>query len=176
MQSERILRLLIARIDAIADAIRAYHHKRDSHERAHAQTNKVTMRVLVATASFAFLAAVSSLISSWIFHNQLNEMRTEQRAWLGPTRAYFASPPSEVNTPSVVIEYQNTGKTPALDVSLHLTPKNFASGKKGTLEESVVIKRLKNKCTSKAPTRYGFTAYPQMPYSVLLKRTRGLSG
>ena len=130
MQGERIIRLLITRIDAVADAIHAYRNKRDSHERARAKSDKITIRVLFATAFFAFLAAASSLLASWIFYGQLNVTKREsnlsERAFLDVEKLKVTNLGVLPGVPGFSAEqdvtwqfspvFKNSGKTPAVNI------------------------------------------------------------
>jgi hypothetical protein len=61
-------------INPIADAIRAYHRRRDSHERYRAKRERINIVVLGLTAASALVAAFAAIYSSWIFLGQLGEM------------------------------------------------------------------------------------------------------
>lgn len=69
-------------IDAVANAIGAYHRKRDSHDYEQRKADKITVVILTITACFAAIAAIAGAISDWIFFAQLNEMRADGRPWI----------------------------------------------------------------------------------------------
>ena len=76
LQGQRIvIRDLINRIDAIANAIYAYNEKRDTHERRRSKNEKITIVALSLAAGFAFLTFVAAGISDVIFYGQLDEMQ-----------------------------------------------------------------------------------------------------
>jgi hypothetical protein len=76
LQGQRIvIRDLINRINAIANAIYAYNEKRDTHERRRSKNEKITIVALSLAAGFAFLTFVAAGISDVIFYGQLGEMQ-----------------------------------------------------------------------------------------------------
>jgi hypothetical protein len=77
----------------------------------------VTIIVSSVTAFFAFLAAGAAITSGWIFYGQLQEMREEERAWVGPISAGLPNGlPQEGNPATITVQYHNTGREPAIDV------------------------------------------------------------
>jgi hypothetical protein len=83
--------------------------------------NQITLSSL--TTGFTFLAAVAALASGWIFYGQLQEMREEKRAWVGPISAGFPNGlPQAGNPANVSVQYHNTGREPAIDVYSDLSP------------------------------------------------------
>jgi hypothetical protein len=75
LHSQRLVsRDLITHVNAIVDAIHAYHKKRDTHEHTHSKNEKVTIIALFLAASFAFLAAVAAWGANWVFYRQWGEM------------------------------------------------------------------------------------------------------
>ncbi len=106
---ERGVGFLPTHIDAVAEAIGAYHNKRDTHERRKSKTDKVTVIILAVTAVFAVIAAGLSGISDWIFYRQLDEMRADQRPWVGLDGI---QPIQGAN--AIYVSITNSGKSPAL--------------------------------------------------------------
>jgi hypothetical protein len=63
------------------------------------------------------VAAGAAIWSGWVFHGQLQEMREEKRAWVGPIGAGLPNGlPQEGNPATIVVQYRNTGREPAFDV------------------------------------------------------------
>jgi hypothetical protein len=84
---------------------------------------KITTVVSSLTAFFAFLAAAAAIASGWIFYGQLEEMREERRAWVGPISAGFQNGLPQTGSPATVsVQYHNTGREPATDVFSDLSP------------------------------------------------------
>ena len=104
--------------DAVADAINAYHKKRDTYEESQAQRDNVNVIVLSLTGAFALLAASAAIVSNWIFYGQLREMQNEKRAWVGVTGAAIEAPIREGHGVKMKLDYINTGKEPATGVIL----------------------------------------------------------
>jgi hypothetical protein len=103
--------------DAVADAIDAYHNKRDSHERDRAEREQVTIIVLTATAVFAFLAAGAAIVSGWIFYGQLADARDDFTA---TNRAFvfmrnLSHPQDSAQGGAIQFGYfwHNSGKSPS---------------------------------------------------------------
>lgn len=96
-------------------AITSYQQQRQTHESDRAKRDVITIKVLLATGGFALIAAFAAIYSDWIFSSQLDAMREDQRAWVGPIYANVASFPSDPNgSISVTIPLRNTGHQPAI--------------------------------------------------------------
>jgi hypothetical protein len=105
-----------AHIYAVANKLEAYQRQQERSERRRAAREKLTIGGIFITA---FLA----LGQGWIFYNQLEEMREERRAWVGPLSAGFPNGLPQVGNPgTVTVQYHNTGREPAIDVFADLSP------------------------------------------------------
>jgi hypothetical protein len=105
-----------AHIYAVANKPEAYQRQQERSERRRAAREKLTIGGIFITA---FLA----LGPGWIFYNQLEEMREERRAWVGPVSAGFPTRLPQVgNAAFAVVQYHNTGREPAIDVFSDLSP------------------------------------------------------
>jgi hypothetical protein len=98
------------------------------------------------------LISASAFASAWIFYQQLQEMREEKRAWVGPISAGFANGlPQEGNPATVNVQHHNTGREPAIDVFSDLSPYVV------TLEEDQAgvtathVRQFVEKCREKQP-------------------------
>jgi hypothetical protein len=131
LQGQWIVRTLITRIDAIANAIHAYQNNRDSHEHRRSQNEKITIIALCVTAFFALLTAGATAVSDWFFKGQLDEMQrsaeqqhrdtlaalnTANRAWISSVAPVFFKPAVQDHPVQVVIPHENVGREPAVDI------------------------------------------------------------
>ncbi len=117
---------LVDRINTIASAIHAYNKRRDFHERARSQSEKINIFVLSATALFALLAAGGSLVSDWIFFRQLRQMQNDSRAWVGPLDVTINPPLTIGKEIHVSVQYSNTGHEPGLNFATAMSNKEFS--------------------------------------------------
>jgi Flp pilus assembly protein TadB len=78
-------------VATIANEIHTYRCYRQSNEGHRAKREKTTIILLGFTAIFPLVAAGSAIYSAWIFYDQLDMMRTERRAWVGPVSGLFSS-------------------------------------------------------------------------------------
>jgi hypothetical protein len=123
LQEQLVEPVLINRMDAIANAIRAYHKTRDIRDLRRLRNEQITIIALSFAALFAFLTFLAAGISDWIFSGQLDTMREERRAWVGPVSGGFPNGLPQVGTPgTVTVQFHNTGREPALDVLSDLSP------------------------------------------------------
>jgi hypothetical protein len=77
--------------------------------------NEITLSSL--TTVFTLFAASAAFASGWIFYEQLQEMREEKRAWVGPISAGLPNGlPQEGNPATIAVQFHNTGREPAIDV------------------------------------------------------------
>jgi hypothetical protein len=121
LNEERVIPPIGSRsVDAVANAIDAYHQKRDTHERARSKREKVTIVVLGVTAFFALTATVASFVSDWIFYEQLADAKkstiSTNRAWIAPSRMVLNFPLETPGPIRAALYVENTGREPAIDV------------------------------------------------------------
>jgi hypothetical protein len=125
---------------------------------------QIAIIVSSVTGFFAFLAAIAAIVSGWIFYNQLNEMREDRRAWVGPVSAGFPNGLPQVNNPgNVVVNYHNTGREPATDVFSDLNPyiATLAEGLKG-IPQAHIAEQVK-KCQNSPPVIGAPVVFPTTP-------------
>lgn len=97
-----------AHVQAIADQLQGYREQQERSERRRAARENLTIVGIFITAALA-------LGQGWIFYNQLNEMQEDRRAWVGPYQAGFEGTLMPNMPIAVHVQYQNTGREPALD-------------------------------------------------------------
>ena len=119
---------LISRVDAVAGAIYRHSEHRIAHERTQTKTEKITIVVLGVTAGFAFLAAIAAGASAIIFERQLEEMRAEQRPWVGVFGFNVQGDPDPSNGLYYAVQIKNSGKSPAFDVNILAVDPHQSSG------------------------------------------------
>jgi hypothetical protein len=97
-----------AHIHAVANKLEAYQRQQDRNERRRATREKLTIVGIFATALLA-------LGQGWIFYGQLNAMREDQRAWIGPIYANIDNIPNDPSGAiSATVPLRNTGHQPAI--------------------------------------------------------------
>jgi hypothetical protein len=106
---------------AILTAVQAwifYHTMTDARIAAGQQHTDTVTALSKTDTNIAALKEQSTTM-----HDQLDEMREERRAWVGPVSAGFPNGPPQVGKPStVIVQYHNTGREPAIDVTSDLSP------------------------------------------------------
>jgi hypothetical protein len=127
-QGQPVERVFIDRIESIANAIHAYNNKRDYHERRRSRRETNTIIALSAAAIFAFLTAGAAFYSDWIFSDQLEEMRQDRRAWVGPTHASLDAPVRADVGLSAIVALRNTGREPSLKTTIEFDPVTVGIG------------------------------------------------
>jgi hypothetical protein len=95
-----------ARIHAIAEHLYAQSEEQTRQDNKRSSRENKALIIIATTAALAF-------ISDGIFYYQLNEMRNDGRAWVGPTNATVTSTFKVGEPISLGLVYNNTGRTPA---------------------------------------------------------------
>jgi hypothetical protein len=128
----------------------------------HPTNEKMTIIVSSLTAVFAFLAAGAAIASGWIFYGQLQEMREEKRAWVGPISAGLPNGlPQEGNPATIAVRYHNTGREPAIDVVSDVS--FYIATLTEDQEEGVTdahVKQYAEQCRQKQPVEGAEVVFP----------------
>jgi hypothetical protein len=151
-------RTISTRLYAIAHQLHTQKEQYRRSERDNASRSIITIVCIAMTAVLAFG-------SDWIFYDQLSEMQIERRAWLAPIAARI-EPDSFVDNKNALVmtvDYQNTGKEPALDFN--------ATGETGTVPIQAGLSDWNNMtfkdnhtCDGLYPKNGGATTYPSAQF------------
>jgi hypothetical protein len=156
---------IAARLHSIANQLDTYKEQQKRSEHKRTAREIITLIVIGFTALFAFG-------SDWIFYNQLDEMREERRAWLGPVTAGIEGDLTISKPLSIVINYQNTGKEPALNVFYDLSPDtiSIADDKAGGTVQRVA--NYVGRCSATSEREGYGVAYPSAGFSTYSVATK----
>jgi hypothetical protein len=127
---------------------------------------KITTIVSSLTAAFAFLAAGAAIASGWIFYGQLQEMREEKRAWVGPVSSGFGNglPPAG-NPGTVEVKIHNTGREPANDVFSELSPYSVTLAENQQGVSATHVAEYVEKCRQRQPIIGAQVVFPTAGFS-----------
>lgn len=101
------------------------------HRRTDRPKESPVDRAVRRTAYATIALAITSVLTICVLWNQLSEMRLENRAWVGVDGLISFDFKASPNF-SVPFDVTNTGKTPALDVTMRATSKSRPKGEKFT--------------------------------------------
>jgi hypothetical protein len=111
----------------------------------------------------ATIAAMKS--QAEIMQGQLDEMRTDRRAWVGPLIGKLTDALKFNQEAQMVISLQNTGREPATDVAYYFeaTTPTTEDDRTGAMQRD--IETFVNKCFVTPTDRGAKVLYPTMPFS-----------
>jgi hypothetical protein len=118
--------------------------------------------VLAASTVFAAIFAAFTLDA---IRGQLDEMRTDRRAWVGPLIGKLTDALKFDQEAQMMISLQNTGREPATDVAYYFeaTTPSTEDDRTGAMQRD--IEAFVKKCFVSPPDRGATVLYPTMPFS-----------